>query len=187
MFGQLNMLLISSVMAIVPYEDLAWMVVQHAKGFGADLALIPWLPLTMDEEQAILSLDQQHLSALMKLSSNNPFELLFIMVQISAGGIGGGGASSVCGLARSSAVIHLHRPRQMLDYLLIRVAVLVGLMIVMGQIDSICFCCSLGGCISKFHVSLKTLYTSSADFHRHLHTSTYLHSEDQRMEVCGGL
>ena len=105
MFGQLNMLPISSAMAIVPYEDLAWTVVQHARGFGADLVLIPWLSPTMDREQASLSLDdQQHPSAPMKLSSNNPFEALFRTAQTSAGGSGGGGG--VGGSAKSSAVIH---------------------------------------------------------------------------------
>ena len=104
MFGQLNTLPISSTMAIVPYDDLAWTVVQHARRFGSDLVLIPWLPPTMDRdrEHVASSLGDQPPSTPMKLSSNNPFEAIFRTAQTSVSGGGGGSGGS----AKSAAMMH---------------------------------------------------------------------------------
>ncbi|KAG1858827.1 Sodium/hydrogen exchanger family-domain-containing protein [Suillus subluteus] len=44
MFGELNDLPVSTSLTIVPYDDLAYNVVDHAKRNASQLILLPWLP-----------------------------------------------------------------------------------------------------------------------------------------------
>ncbi|KAG1814783.1 Sodium/hydrogen exchanger family-domain-containing protein [Suillus subaureus] len=44
MFGELNDLLVSTSLTIVPHDDLAYNVVDHAKRNASQLILLPWLP-----------------------------------------------------------------------------------------------------------------------------------------------
>ncbi|KAF9240241.1 Sodium/hydrogen exchanger family-domain-containing protein [Melanogaster broomeanus] len=44
MFGKLNDLPVSTSLSVVPYDDLAYSVADHAKRHASQLVLLPWLP-----------------------------------------------------------------------------------------------------------------------------------------------
>jgi hypothetical protein len=44
MFGLLNDFPIRTALSIVPYDDLAHSVTEHAQAWGSDLIILPWLP-----------------------------------------------------------------------------------------------------------------------------------------------
>ncbi|KNZ72012.1 K(+)/H(+) antiporter 1 [Termitomyces sp. J132] len=44
MFGQLNALPITPAIAIVPYDDLSYSVIEHAGNHDSDMIMLPWLP-----------------------------------------------------------------------------------------------------------------------------------------------
>jgi hypothetical protein len=96
MFGQLNGLnagmgmgAMGAEMAIVPYDDLAWNVAEHARRCGAQMVLVPWLlpssspsgagesnPNQNDKETSTPRIQKEH--------THNPFELFF-----GSGSLGG--------------------------------------------------------------------------------------------------
>ncbi|KAL1741415.1 Sodium/hydrogen exchanger family-domain-containing protein [Schizophyllum fasciatum] len=44
MFGQLNGFVMNSALSIVPYDDLAHRIAEHARDTGAEMIMVPWLP-----------------------------------------------------------------------------------------------------------------------------------------------
>lgn len=48
MFGQLNGMNVDPTLSIVPFDDLAYNVVEHARNYESDMILIPWLPPVHD-------------------------------------------------------------------------------------------------------------------------------------------
>lgn len=68
MFGELNDLPVSSSLAIVPHDDLACNVVDHAKQDASQLILLPWLP-------PCASIAETSEGA--TLRDHNPFEVIF--------------------------------------------------------------------------------------------------------------
>ncbi|KAG1858710.1 Sodium/hydrogen exchanger family-domain-containing protein [Suillus tomentosus] len=72
MFGELNDLPVSSSLAIVPHDDLACNVVDHAKQDASQLILLPWLPpcasIAETSEGATLRREK---------FDHNPFEVIF--------------------------------------------------------------------------------------------------------------
>ncbi|KAH7923335.1 hypothetical protein BV22DRAFT_1169988 [Leucogyrophana mollusca] len=74
MFGELNDLPISTSLSIVPYDDLAYSVADHAKRHGSQLVLLPWLP------PSAASTDANEVIPVTPRASNvnhNPFEAFF--------------------------------------------------------------------------------------------------------------
>lgn len=72
MFGELNDLPVSTSLTIVPHDDLAYNVVDHAKRNASQLILLPWLPPCVGtaetSEGATLRRDK---------FDHNPFETIF--------------------------------------------------------------------------------------------------------------
>ncbi|KAG1780765.1 Sodium/hydrogen exchanger family-domain-containing protein [Suillus placidus] len=72
MFGELNDLPVSTSLTIVPYDDLAYNVADHAKRNASQLILLPWLPpcasTAETNEGAMLRREK---------SDHNPFEVIF--------------------------------------------------------------------------------------------------------------
>ncbi|KAG1720942.1 Sodium/hydrogen exchanger family-domain-containing protein [Suillus lakei] len=72
MFGELNDLPVSTSLTIVPYDDLAHNVADHAKRNASQLILLPWLPpsavTTESSEGAMLRREKL---------DHNPFEVIF--------------------------------------------------------------------------------------------------------------
>ncbi|KAL1667018.1 Sodium/hydrogen exchanger family-domain-containing protein [Schizophyllum commune] len=44
MFGQLNGFQMNSALSIVPYDDLAYRIAEHARDRGVEMIMVPWLP-----------------------------------------------------------------------------------------------------------------------------------------------
>ncbi|KAF9459201.1 Sodium/hydrogen exchanger family-domain-containing protein [Collybia nuda] len=77
MYGQLNDIPITPSMSIVPYDDLSYSVAEHARNHSSDMIMIPWLPPSKDGSGVIDAPPSANAPATPKLSSNNPFEMLF--------------------------------------------------------------------------------------------------------------
>ncbi|KAJ7696562.1 Sodium/hydrogen exchanger family-domain-containing protein [Mycena rosella] len=83
MFGQLHDLHISTAMSIVPFDDLAYSVTEHARNSASDMIMLPWLPTTQSHPSAEPTLAPHEHEAAMTPSgknpahSNNPFDMLF--------------------------------------------------------------------------------------------------------------
>ncbi|KAJ7091445.1 Sodium/hydrogen exchanger family-domain-containing protein [Mycena belliarum] len=82
MFGQLHDLRISTAMSIVPFDDLAYTVTEHARDSNSDMIMLPWLPTgshpstepTLAPHEHELPLTTPNGKA---AQSNNPFDVLF--------------------------------------------------------------------------------------------------------------
>ncbi|KAH7927084.1 hypothetical protein BV22DRAFT_1193893 [Leucogyrophana mollusca] len=72
MFGKLNDLPVSSSLSIVPYDELASSVVDHAKRHDSQFILLPWLPPSATPSDA-----GDAPSASPRASNANPFEMFF--------------------------------------------------------------------------------------------------------------
>ncbi|KAG2049554.1 hypothetical protein BDR06DRAFT_961357 [Suillus hirtellus] len=72
MFGELNDLPVSSSLAIVPHDDLACNVVDHARQDASQLILLPWLPPC-----ASIAETSEGATPRREKFDHNPFEVIF--------------------------------------------------------------------------------------------------------------
>jgi hypothetical protein len=93
MFGQLNDILISSAVSIVPYDDLAHSVADHAHLNGSDMIVLPWLPPTHNESTETVPASPVQ-TPRAGAHHNNPFDVLF--------------KSSTSNAEKSASAIHAH-------------------------------------------------------------------------------
>ncbi|KAJ6518902.1 Sodium/hydrogen exchanger family-domain-containing protein [Mycena sanguinolenta] len=82
MFGQLHDLRISTALSIVPFDDLAYSVTEHARNNGSDMVILPWLPTASAHQNADATPaphehDVAQTPSAAKASSSNPFDALF--------------------------------------------------------------------------------------------------------------
>ena len=74
-FGELHGLPVSTSLSVVPYEDLARNVAEHAYKSGSELILVPWLPQTSSNK---LESSTHDIPTTPKTAhTNNPFDALF--------------------------------------------------------------------------------------------------------------
>jgi hypothetical protein len=73
MFGELNDLLVSTSLSIVPFDDMAYSTVEHARNNLSDLILIPWLPPSTSATTEL----QEAPSSPRVSPHSNPFDALF--------------------------------------------------------------------------------------------------------------
>ena len=74
-FGELHGLPVSTSLSVVPYEDLARNVAEHAYKSGSELILVPWLPQTSSTK---LESNTHDAPTTPKTGhTNNPFDALF--------------------------------------------------------------------------------------------------------------
>ncbi|VDB87370.1 unnamed protein product [Peniophora sp. CBMAI 1063] len=82
MFGSLNGLPVTSSLRIVPYDDLAESVAEHAQSVGSHLVLIPWLPPHGIHQAAA---EREHNASTPSAhdtpKAHNPFDALFRSAQ----------------------------------------------------------------------------------------------------------
>jgi len=77
-FGDINGVDITTSLAIVPFDDLAVSVVDHARNHISHLVLLPWLPPTHDlDHPTDPTLDSHPPSPVHHHSNANPFDALF--------------------------------------------------------------------------------------------------------------
>ncbi|KAK0467114.1 Sodium/hydrogen exchanger family-domain-containing protein [Desarmillaria tabescens] len=72
MFGQLNDLVISTALSIVPYDDLSQSVADNARDSGSEMIMLPWLSPSTSHDSYLLEN-----MVTTKSPPNNPFESLF--------------------------------------------------------------------------------------------------------------
>ncbi|KAF7370520.1 Na-H-Exchanger domain-containing protein [Mycena sanguinolenta] len=82
MFGQLHDLRISTALSIVPFDDLAYSVTEHARNNDSDMVILPWLPTAsshpnVDATPALHDFSAPQTPSAAKASSTNPFDALF--------------------------------------------------------------------------------------------------------------
>ncbi|KAG6840786.1 hypothetical protein C0991_004326 [Blastosporella zonata] len=97
MFGQLNALPIIPAISIVPYDDLAYSVAEHAANHDSDMVMLPWLPpsVTAPAPSAAPDLPTPSQPATPRaVASHNPFDIFF------KSGVPGGAAE------KTTAIIH---------------------------------------------------------------------------------
>ncbi|KAK0501380.1 Sodium/hydrogen exchanger family-domain-containing protein [Armillaria luteobubalina] len=74
MFGQLNDLVITTALSIVPHDDLSYSVADNACDSGSEMIMLPWLPPSTSNDKDLL----ENMTASPKgPPPNNPFEALF--------------------------------------------------------------------------------------------------------------
>ncbi|KAK0202677.1 Sodium/hydrogen exchanger family-domain-containing protein [Desarmillaria ectypa] len=73
MFGQLNDLVISTALSIVPYDDLSQSVADNARDSGSEMIMLPWLSSSTSNHSHLL----ESMATSPKSPPNNPFESLF--------------------------------------------------------------------------------------------------------------
>ncbi|KAK7025215.1 Na-H-exchanger domain-containing protein [Favolaschia claudopus] len=84
MFGQLHDLRISTSLSIVPFDDLAYSVAEHARNYSSDMIILPWLPTSSPDAVHIHDPESQPATPGIKAAhSNNPFDAL---IKASGGG-----------------------------------------------------------------------------------------------------
>ncbi|KAH7915666.1 Sodium/hydrogen exchanger family-domain-containing protein [Hygrophoropsis aurantiaca] len=74
MFGELNDLPVTTSLSIVPYDDLAHSIIEHAERHASQLILLPWLPpsaMTTDIGES------QPSTPRVQSVTSSPFEILF--------------------------------------------------------------------------------------------------------------
>ncbi len=71
MFGQLNDLIMTTALSIVPYDDLSLTVVEHAQNNGSEMIMLPWLPPSIGIPDVADTL------ATPRAQIGNPFDALF--------------------------------------------------------------------------------------------------------------
>ncbi|KAH7915459.1 Sodium/hydrogen exchanger family-domain-containing protein [Hygrophoropsis aurantiaca] len=74
MFGELNDLSVSTSLSIVPYDDLAYNVADHAKRHASQLILLPWLPPSVAHTDGTETLPT---TPRISNVTHNPFESFF--------------------------------------------------------------------------------------------------------------
>jgi hypothetical protein len=75
MFGELNDLPVSTSLSVVPYDDLAYSVADHAKRHASQLVLLPWLPPTVHPNNTEAELGT--ITPRIAKVDHNPFEAFF--------------------------------------------------------------------------------------------------------------
>jgi hypothetical protein len=90
MFGLLNDLPITPALSIVPYDELSHSVAEHARAWGSDMIIVPWLP---PHPTAPFHAEEQHPkiasdAATPSARSNNPFDMLWKAQSGTGGNIG---------------------------------------------------------------------------------------------------
>lgn len=119
MFGHLNGIKVSPALSIVTFDDLAYVVVEHAKNHDSDMILMPWLPPVhafdrgdpstppLDAHQPLLpspitpNPTATSGSGFKSHFSNNPFDILFKSSE--GGGMPGSGGNDI-----SNSVSFIH-------------------------------------------------------------------------------
>ncbi|TRM60507.1 Sodium/hydrogen exchanger family-domain-containing protein [Schizophyllum amplum] len=96
MFGQLNGFLMNPALSIVPYDDLAYRIAEHARDTGAELVMLPWLPgVTTGLEEAHthggLATPRGAATPRAAAAHINPFDALFK----AGGGVPASSASAI--------------------------------------------------------------------------------------------
>ncbi|KAJ7623138.1 Sodium/hydrogen exchanger family-domain-containing protein [Roridomyces roridus] len=76
MHGQLHDLHISTALSIVPFDDLASSVTEHAQNTDSDMIMLPWLP-TPSAETTVALHEHEALQTPGKSQVHNPFDMLF--------------------------------------------------------------------------------------------------------------
>ncbi|KAF8840794.1 hypothetical protein BDN67DRAFT_604474 [Paxillus ammoniavirescens] len=76
MFGELNDLPVSTSLSVVPYNDLAQSVADHAKRHASQLVLLPWLPPT-SHSNTVDSSELGTVTPKINQANLNPFEAIF--------------------------------------------------------------------------------------------------------------
>ncbi|KIJ17578.1 hypothetical protein PAXINDRAFT_167578 [Paxillus involutus ATCC 200175] len=76
MFGELNDLPVSTSLSVVPYDDLAQSVADHAKRHASQLVLLPWLPPT-SHSNTVDSPELGTVTPKISQANLNPFEAIF--------------------------------------------------------------------------------------------------------------
>ena len=75
MFGELNELAVTTSLSVVPYDDFARSVSEHAQRHSSHLVLLPWLPATAP---AVADTPDAHVATpKVAKSDHNPFDVLF--------------------------------------------------------------------------------------------------------------
>ena len=88
-FGQLNRIHVSLALSVVKFEDLAYSVAEHARTYGSDMIMLPWLPPVRNTSDrpppstpiqgpiALLPTATSGGAPVKSLQSSNPFDILF--------------------------------------------------------------------------------------------------------------
>jgi len=76
MFGELHGLPVSTSLSIVPYDDLAHNVADHARKNASELILVPWLPPSIPNKTET-NMNDSLTTPKTPAQSNNPFDALF--------------------------------------------------------------------------------------------------------------
>ncbi|KAJ7255500.1 Sodium/hydrogen exchanger family-domain-containing protein [Mycena haematopus] len=85
MFGQLHDLRISTALSIVPFDDLAYSVTEHARNNSSDMIILPWLPTASAHPNVATPTQHEHDGAQTPAAkatssaahSHNPLDALF--------------------------------------------------------------------------------------------------------------
>ncbi|KAJ7504288.1 Sodium/hydrogen exchanger family-domain-containing protein [Mycena galericulata] len=80
MYGQLNDLHISTALSIVPFDDLAYSVTEHARNNNSDMIMLPWLPIASEypsTEHTLISPEPDVSSSKPPARPSNPFDAVF--------------------------------------------------------------------------------------------------------------
>ena len=79
MFGELNELAVTTSLSVVPYDDFAHSVAEHARRHASHLILLPWLPPTapMAADTSDTGASAGGTAPKITTSDQNPFDVLF--------------------------------------------------------------------------------------------------------------
>ncbi|KAJ7782014.1 Sodium/hydrogen exchanger family-domain-containing protein [Mycena maculata] len=78
MYGQLHDLHISTALNIVPFDDLAYSVTEHAQNSNSDMIMLPWLPMASTTEPTLAPHEHDMPTTPRTAApSHNPFDVLF--------------------------------------------------------------------------------------------------------------
>jgi hypothetical protein len=105
MYGVLHLqgVPVQPALAIVPYEDMAYSVVEHAREYGSEMVMLPWVPAVGGGEGAGMGAGggggEATTPSAKSPMSNNPFEALF---------------RSAAGFEKSASVMHSQFVRSVL-------------------------------------------------------------------------
>ncbi|KAG8214382.1 Sodium/hydrogen exchanger family-domain-containing protein [Butyriboletus roseoflavus] len=80
MFGELNELVVTPSLSVVPYDDFAHSVAEHAQRHGSHLVLLPWLLLT---PPTVFDMPETGMGGSGAKGDHNPFDVLFDNVSAS--------------------------------------------------------------------------------------------------------
>ena len=77
MFGELNELAVTTSLLVIPYDDFARNVAEHAQRNGSNLILLPWLLPTTTANTSDLAAGGTGLTPRTPKADHNPFDILF--------------------------------------------------------------------------------------------------------------